>query len=990
MKPHRAVFFALFTLSGFSGLIYESIWTHYLKLFLGHAAYAQTLVLAIFMGGLALGSWACSRYSARWKNLVLAYALVEGLIGLAALGFHEVFDGFLQLSFSTIIPALGTPTVVIAYKWLTASALILPQSTLLGMTFPLMSAGILRRYADHPGGTVAMLYFTNSIGAVFGVLLSGFVLIAAIGLPGTIRSAGAINLLLAATVWMLTRGSTEPKLQVATQTNASSGTRGQFIFLTIALLTGAASFIYEIVWIRLLSLVLGSSTHAFELMLSAFILGLALGGLWIKFRIDRIHDPIRTLATIQIVMGALALATLPIYNQSFEAMVWILGHVPRDETGYLQFNLGSHAIAAAIMLPATFCAGMTLPLLTYILLKAGHGEKSIGRVYAANTVGAIVGVFFATHLGMPLLGAKNLLTFGAGLDIALGALLIGTMLPRAQRRIPIGIAIAGAAGLVASTLLVHLSPVKMASGVYRYGQLPDENAIVSLFHADGKTATVDVVSDRSRRLVTISTNGKPDASINMAGVGAPSPDESTMVLAGALPFAMRPRTGTAAVIGFGSGLSTHTLAGISSITSVDTVEIESAMVEGAKNFRPRVDLAYRDATSHVHIDDAKTFFTTHNKTYDIIASEPSNPWVSGVSGLFSDQFYGLIKRYLTPDGVLVQWIQAYEIDVELIASIVKALSIHFPNYVLYAANDDDLLLIASRSDAPLSPSARLFAVPEMARELARHGINGMPDLLLHKIGDRAALQPLFESYAIPANSDYYPVLDTRAALTRFMRRGGTDLLNLAKSGIPAAKFLGREETSDGPTRYTPNPFLTVSDPAFAATLMRDYVLTGRMDAQFPRLSNDAKFYTENVRADFVRCEMDVDPASWVVSAVGFAQLTLPFLSPVETEQIWHAAQSAPCHGARGSTKKTWIQLLIGLSKRDAATMSAAARQLLDDAERDPPPVARFLLQAAVLGDLLQKQPEPARALWQRLQPTVYPDDATDLTARLYRAHLGLH
>jgi hypothetical protein len=175
--------------------------------------------------------------------------------------------------------------------------------------------------------------------------------------------------------------------------------------LGVAALTGAASFIYEIGWIRMLSLVLGSSTHAFELMLSAFILGLAFGGLWIKRRIDDIAAPEKFLGVVQVAMGLLALATLVVYGRTFELMQWLFGVLARNDSGYAMFNLGSHLIALVVMFPAAFCAGMTLPLITHALLQRGAGERAIGAVYAANTVGAIVGVFAAVHVGLPALRA---------------------------------------------------------------------------------------------------------------------------------------------------------------------------------------------------------------------------------------------------------------------------------------------------------------------------------------------------------------------------------------------------------------------------------------------------------------------------------------------------------------------------------------------------------------------------------------------------------
>src|SRR5262245_6360083 len=286
----RSVFFLLFTVSGFAGLIYESIWSHYLKLFLGHAAYAQTLVLALFMGGMAIGSWLCSRWSQGWKNLLRGYAIAEALIGLAAILFHPVFVAATDLAYTSILPALGGEIPATLFKWSLAGALILPQSVLLGMTFPLMSAGLIRRYPGAPGESLAMLYFTNSFGAAIGVLASGFVLIEALGLPGTVQFAGVLNVALATAVWLLARDP-EPAAAAPAAPGDRRGAQPGRLFLAVALLTGAASFVFEIGWIRMLSLVLGSSTHSFELMLSAFILGIACGGYWVRRRIDSIADP---------------------------------------------------------------------------------------------------------------------------------------------------------------------------------------------------------------------------------------------------------------------------------------------------------------------------------------------------------------------------------------------------------------------------------------------------------------------------------------------------------------------------------------------------------------------------------------------------------------------------------------------------------------------------------------------------------------------------
>src|SRR5499427_6483750 len=206
----RRFLLGIFVVSGFTGLIYESIWTHYLKLFLGHAAYAQTLVLAIFMGGMALGSWLVSRYSGRLRQLLWGSLLIEGLIGILGLLFHRLFLAATDVSFATVIPALPAGLAINLYKWSLASLLVLPQSVLLGTTFPLISGGIIRRWPERAGETLSILYFTNSLGGALGVLVSGFVLIGLVGLPGTTLTAGLLNVALALAVWLVVRGQAEP------------------------------------------------------------------------------------------------------------------------------------------------------------------------------------------------------------------------------------------------------------------------------------------------------------------------------------------------------------------------------------------------------------------------------------------------------------------------------------------------------------------------------------------------------------------------------------------------------------------------------------------------------------------------------------------------------------------------------------------------------------------------------------------------------------
>lgn len=981
----RNLLFLLFALSGFSGLIYESIWTHYLKLFLGHSAYAQTLVLAIFMGGMAIGSWLCSRYSTRWKNVLLGYAVVEAIIGLCALVFHTAFVSITDVSYSVIIPRLPDPVSITIFKWTLSALMILPQSVLLGMTFPLMSSALLRLFPDKPGRTVAMLYFTNSIGAVIGVLVSGFLLIRLMGLPWTIGSAGCINIVLALVVWSLIgraeRGGDQCVAPPAETRSGQAGVAPQRLLLFASLVTGIASFIYEVGWIRMLSLVLGASTHAFELMLGAFILGLAFGGLWIQRRIDQIGLPFRYLAHVQVVMGALALLTLPLYGETFEVMKWLVKSLPKTDAGYALFNISSSAIAISIMLPATFCAGMTLPLITLLLIKSGHGERSIGAVYATNTVGAIIGVFFAIHVGMPLLGLKGLITCGASLDIALGLVLLWNV--GAQRHSYRGPAIVTGCtvcAVIATVLFVDLDLVKMGSGVYRYGTLLPRNFVQHIYHRDGKTATVDVFLD-SLGTMRINTNGKTDAAIMMDGRPA-GKDEATMILAALIPMLLQPQATSAASIGLGSGLTTHTLLGNPLLHRVDTVEIEQGMVDGAKCFRPTVGLAYSDPRSRIYIDDAKTFFSSHGQKYDIIVSEPSNPWVSGVSGLFSEEFYRLVKRSMTPDGVFVQWVQLYEINVDLVVSVLKAISDNFPDYAVYAPNDVDIIIVAKKNGALAGLDANLLKKPLLSAASKRIQVESLQDIAFRRVGTKRMLEKLIRSYPISANSDYYPVLDQNAARTRFLGDSAQELLFFAETCLPALDALSGSSPPRTHTDIAPTGLFPKSQNAVTAMAIRDYFVSGVFSPRYANVSENDKKQAVQLKRLFYERNAIPDPNERIESIFVTALNVLPCLDPSELETIWKTLESGPCAASLPTVTRQLLAFFQAVGRHDGVGMVATSRSLLEMPNNFNAAALKYLVGSAMIGNLMQGKKEESHRFWLHYKTALFRGQEPDLLFRM--------
>ncbi|MBA2291669.1 MAG: spermidine synthase [Gemmatimonadales bacterium] len=793
--------YLLFFLSGAAALMYESVWTRYLGLFVGHDAYAQVVVLVIFLGGMSAGAWLVSRRTVSIVRPLRVYALVEAAVGLIGLAFHDIFVATSALAYDHLFPALGSGAAVDAVKWTLAALLILPQSILLGTTFPLMSAAVIRVQRELPGRVLSWLYFTNSLGAAIGVLLAGFVLLDLAGLPGVLVAAGTINLVVALGAMILGRQSTGAPAHplVATEPrHPQTVSRLEPLLLAMAFGTAVASFAYEIDWIRMLSLVLGSATHSFELMLSAFILGLALGALYIRRRIDRLTDPLTTLAHIQVAMGLVAVMTLPLYVGSFSWTATWLRAFTRSGEGYAAYMFVRYATCLVVMLPATFLAGMTLPLITHILMRRGGGERVIGRVYAWNTLGSITGVALAALVLLPIMGLKWMLIGAGALDAALG---ITLLVLAGGRRGAARWAGATAVTLGAIAWLVPLDRALITSGVFRSGRVNAVPETAIRFYADGRTATVAVAGfeDGSR---LISTNGKTDASLDAAWREACDTDairvriggdEITQALLPIVTMSYRPHARTAAVIGFGSGMSSHILLASEAMQTVNTIEIEPMMVAGARHFLPANRRAYEDPRSHVIVRDAKAHFATAAQRWDIILSEPSNPWVSGVSGLFTVEFYRRVRAALADGGVFGQWLHTYELSDPLVLGVLAALDQVFPSWQVHQVGPGDLLIVASATTLPEPGFAAVLAMPALRHDLCRFVPITGSDLEAVVLGGNTLLAPLLAEIGQP-NSDFYPALDLGAERARFTHASASGFVALGRDWFNLASALAGART----------------------------------------------------------------------------------------------------------------------------------------------------------------------------------------------------
>jgi spermidine synthase len=938
--------FLLFFLSGISGLVYESLWSRYLKLFVGSAATAQILVLALFMGGMSLGSLLAGRYSARISKPILTYGLIEGLIGLYALAFPYLYTGVTRLCYDVVFPAVGGGGVALA-KWTAAGLLIAPPCILLGTTFPLMSVGILRRDRERSGEILSFLYFSNSFGASLGAVISGFLLIPWLGLPGTLAAAAVLNLAIMA-VCLRERGRPADaplSAQVAKQdvADASPTTPDSMlltVMLAIALGTGLSSFMYEIAWIRMLSMVLGSASHSFEVMLSVFVFGLALGGLWVRKRMDKFKRPELTLGRVQVIMGAAAVLTIPGYQLG----VWGIGGVywaserwfegERTLELWYMFNAVRYVVCLIIMLPATFCAGMTLPLVTHVLLRRGQTEAAVGRVYGVNTLGAIIGATSAGLLLLPLMGIKNVIVLGAAIDMALGIWLIRreqSLRPSKSLRNHLWV-VSGVSVVTALVgfLRIEINPRVLAAGVFRRGTVQMHDDYRVKMHEDGQTATVTVTQDVAREgYYTLFTNGKPDASVRTVRYPAGhdpdegpilAGDEPTQLLLGIIPLMVNSDARFAATIGMGSGVTSHTILASPTLERLDTVEIEPFMAEGAKWFHAINWRTFDDPRSRIIFDDAKAYFAAAEAKYDIVVSEPSNPWVAGVSSLFTIEFYAEIKRYLADDGVLGQWMHGYELSDELLLSVLAAVDRSFADYRIYRVGDRDWLILAATADdgvGELDPAA--LAWPDLHAEAGLLGIHSKSQIESLFVANDELLRPYLSG--LQPNTDARPLLDNGAERARFFKRSAEALLELRFYPLPLGEVLGgvdRAPYSESIPDFRTDEHV-LEEPERALYLMQTWEREDR-DGSY---SGGAAMRSYLTQRDNIASKPGdaIYAKAWLDSVYGVYHETAPWIALAETP-FWAEVLTTARSSAVTPDVRRAVELFDALLRRDGAAVWA--------------------------------------------------------------------
>ena len=724
---------ALFFFSGMCGLVYAVVWTRMLGLAIGNTAYAVATMLIAFMGGLALGSGLAGTWAGRVRRPVRVYAVLETLVGLycMALPFliqaaEPLFGAFYRHCFSSFY-------VFSLLRFAVCAALVLLPSTLMGATLPILVKHFARS-RDSIGLTVGGLYALNMAGAVAGALGAGFVFIPAMGLHLTTWLAGAANVVIGLTAAALDarlpgREPAQPRLRPEREA-------GWRLYVTALAVSGFVGMALQIAWTRALALVIGSSTYAFSLIAAGFILGLAAGSAAFGRWADRWHNRVRALGLTQVGIALAALLTALAVGKLPVLMVSV---VQRCGDSFGAMQAAGFAMVVAVLLVPTFLMGGMLPLVCKLCIRdPSRAGEAVGRIYAWNILGAIVGSFCGGFILMKLLGAQHAIYAAAAADALMGALILSrdSKCTRGMRVL----APVAALGLVAM-LCVRLpswSRLVMASGAYLYSDsyrdvaramgLNTEKAMQSgvelLFYKDGPSATVSVIQTvHGHRLLRV--NGKTDACTGT--------DLLTQRLLGHLPVLVHGRPKRALVVGMGAGITSGSVLR-HAVGKVDSIELRERVVEAARRFFDEPNYGCcDDPRRRIVVADGRTHVALSRERYDVIAAEPPNPWVAGVGSLFTKEFFEQCAHRLAPGGVMASWLHSYHMSLADFRMVVNTFRSAFPESSLWYASAGDYIMIGAKDKLRFdyTQAERLWQRQDVRADLATVGLHEVSDLLPH-------------------------------------------------------------------------------------------------------------------------------------------------------------------------------------------------------------------------------------------------------------------
>jgi spermidine synthase len=703
--PHSALLRLqlCFFLSGAAGLIDQVVWTKALGHLFGYSAYAVATVLAVFMGGLALGSAIFAQWRPANKSGITLYSWMEFAIAASTLLSLPGIALVKQL-YLTSYPHVGRSAATLFALRFFGSAMVLALPTvLMGGTLPVLLGGVARE-VKQLGIRAGRFYAVNTAGAVAGTIAAGFFLIPWMGLRLTLITAAILNLIAGLLAQRIAQPIAAASEDVPAKRAESANVQSSALYMVCFAAVGATAIAYELSWTRLLATPLGSSTYAFSLMLAVFLLGIAIGSALFEKWFRKKHEASAgVFAVTQFAIAAAVLFSLWMYRQIPDVLLFLL----RNFEGNFTSLVAAQAVTCALaLLPATMLFGFNFPAVLALLSGSNRlsskNERSlsssVGRAAAANTSGAILAAIVGGFFLLPWIGSFRLVALAASVNVAIGVVLSVNANGRNWRPLAVAALLLAAIGWTAWSP-TFFSRATAAFGVVLYGgyhnsaltarEMAETEDLVSF--KDGINATVAVT--RSENYIALKINGKVDAS-NL--------DAGTQLLLGDLGAIFHPHPRKVLIIGFGGGMTASAVSRFPDVERIDCVEIEPGVLEAAAYLERLHRGVLQDPRLHIYFDDARNFLQTSREKYDLIISEPSNPWIAGVASLYTEEFFGVVHAHLEAGGNFVQWIQAYGLRFDDLAMILAGLERQFPELSLWRSSGRDFLVLARTTPEPLS------------------------------------------------------------------------------------------------------------------------------------------------------------------------------------------------------------------------------------------------------------------------------------------------
>ncbi|MCA9673085.1 MAG: fused MFS/spermidine synthase [Myxococcales bacterium] len=914
----RTTLALLFFLSGLSSLVLQTVWTRLMVLAFGSTTFAVSTVLTAFMGGLALGSALAGRTAVRIvptrRRGVQIYAALELCIGLYALALPFIADALPAIHRAIWGEGGGSYYVFALLRFVIAALCLLLPTVAMGATLPVLAHVYCEgRDPEITGRRVGTLYAINTAGAVVGVLLAGFVLLPSVGLTTTNAIACGADVLLAALALLLARrfdahtpiAHDDLSARPSAARDGASGAAEPFdadpaarrlalVALASVAVSGAMAMAYEVAWTRALSLVIGSSTYAFSLILACVLVGLAGGAALYARRQTSARDQAQNLSLAHLLAALTAAAGVALLDDLPAVMLVALKKLTLTPGSAFVLKF---ALCAVVVLLPSFFFGMVFPAVVraYAALRRAP-SRTTGAVYAVNTVGAIVGAFAAGFALVPALGLQATLMLLVATGIALAGA-FGLLASTRRRRLTLAIVcFAALLGTLGSWRRWNLQA--LSSGVFRVSRYADVvktlggarakhakhakhakvaesptprlrrrwralalrlvppadvvdtfreptagSALVS--HVEGVTTTVGISRSVDASLSgaacwvrhALLVNGKPDASLSLLfarpkpGCGlllrrdakllrplavSPSGDMETQLLSGLLPRLLGGARASqrALVIGWGSGITVHALLANSSL-DVTAVELEREVVRSvAAPFSPLAAPVDSKRLSIV-AEDGRNYLAATRERFAMVVSEPSNPWMAGCGNLFTHEFFRAVRARLVPGGVLLQWLQAYEIAPRNVASILATLHSVFDDVLVFGPvqSSADMLLVARTGASPArrgrlhwpTLATRFEALRDVriagVRALALLGIVDPADIVVRVHAGSAGVAKVARGaplntddnarieFAAPRDLIEYRRYSPRAIVRQLRRAGGPAAAATATASVPGAALV---------------------------------------------------------------------------------------------------------------------------------------------------------------------------------------------------------